>query len=215
MWSIVFSSKWQRKHLFAKENPLLWTWSKVKVFPHVASHAKKAILGSTQDLQMILLGNNRQSPGSKTKWRDLTEKFWILKTVQITLPSTSLYTLFAWSFIRKRSTLSTSQSLSQSLKGLENQGVHSPLLPSKFQAFATQASLDMAKQIRKGRKHKVAHLHITCPSKISLSDYFPLRETIYYLKDLTTFLWLSKGQHHTYLSPHKIATPLHLHHTSN
>ena len=44
MWSIVSSLEWQRKHLFAKENPLIWTRSKVKVFPQVASQAKKSHL---------------------------------------------------------------------------------------------------------------------------------------------------------------------------
>ena len=58
MWS-TSSSEWQKKHLFAKEYPLLWTWSKIKAFPQVTSHAKKVTLGGAQDLQMMFLWNNR------------------------------------------------------------------------------------------------------------------------------------------------------------
>ena len=36
-WSTVFASERQKKHLFAKKNPLRWSWSKVNTFPQDAS----------------------------------------------------------------------------------------------------------------------------------------------------------------------------------
>ena len=41
MWLIDFSSTRQKKHLLARVQPLLLSWSKVKTFPHKASQAKK------------------------------------------------------------------------------------------------------------------------------------------------------------------------------
>ena len=79
--------------MFAKEN-LLWTWSKLKAFPHVAFQAKKATLGGMQELQMMLHENNKRSLGSKTELRDLTEKFLRFETIQITMSSSFLYALF-------------------------------------------------------------------------------------------------------------------------
>ena len=127
MWSTVSSSKWQGKKLFAKEN-LLWTWSKLKAFPHVAFQAKKATLGGMQELQMMLHENNKRSLGFKMELRDLTKKFPLFKTIQITMSSSFLYTLFAWNFSKKCSTLCNSQSLNN----LEKWGTHPPPLPFDY-----------------------------------------------------------------------------------
>ena len=40
MWSIDSSWVWHRKHLLAKDQPLLCSWSRVKALPQVASQAK-------------------------------------------------------------------------------------------------------------------------------------------------------------------------------
>ena len=55
-WSIVSSFSCHKQHLFAKAHPLFWIKSKVKVLSHVASQAKKLILGCTHTLQMQLEG---------------------------------------------------------------------------------------------------------------------------------------------------------------
>ena len=95
-----------------------------------------------------------ESPGSKTELRDLTKKF-LLKVVHITLSSTSLCILFVWSFIKKHSTLS----ISQSLKGLENWGAQQPLLPSEFQTSATLASLNKDRGNKEGKDHvRIVHM---------------------------------------------------------
>ena len=64
-WSTVSSSKRQKKYLFAKKCPLLWSWSRVKTFPQEASQAKKATLGGVLDFQILPLGNKGESSGSK------------------------------------------------------------------------------------------------------------------------------------------------------
>ena len=46
-WSMVSSFSRHKKHLFSKAHPLFCTLSKVRALPHVASHAKKLILGCT------------------------------------------------------------------------------------------------------------------------------------------------------------------------
>ena len=46
-WFMFSSFSRHIKHLFANACPLFWTISKVKALPHVASHAKKLILGCT------------------------------------------------------------------------------------------------------------------------------------------------------------------------
>ena len=58
-----------------------------------------------------------------------------------------MWTLIAWIFCRKRS----NKSNSQSLKALEKRGVHPPLSPSRFQTFATQASLDEERVNKEGK----------------------------------------------------------------
>ena len=52
--SMDSSSTWHKKHLFAKDHPLFWTWSNVKAFPQVTSQAKKLTLGSTHAFHMFL-----------------------------------------------------------------------------------------------------------------------------------------------------------------
>ena len=46
-------------------HPLFWIKSKFKTFPHVASQAKKLILGCTHMFQMQLEGNKEGLPDSK------------------------------------------------------------------------------------------------------------------------------------------------------
>ena len=62
-----FSSLWQRKHLFAKNHPLVWTLSKVKVFPHVACYAKNPTLSDMHELQMTFIEKETKPPSSKAK----------------------------------------------------------------------------------------------------------------------------------------------------
>ena len=59
--------KWQRKHLFTKDHPLLFKWSKVKTFAHVASQAKKSTSSSTQEFQITPAGKEIVHPSSKSK----------------------------------------------------------------------------------------------------------------------------------------------------
>ena len=53
-WCMDSSSIWHKKHLFAKDLPFFWTWSKVKTFLHVAFQAKKLTLGCTNAFHMML-----------------------------------------------------------------------------------------------------------------------------------------------------------------
>ena len=56
MWLMDSSYKWRRKHLFAKDHPLLFEWSKVKtcsqVVSQVASQANQFTFGSIQEFQI-------------------------------------------------------------------------------------------------------------------------------------------------------------------
>ena len=56
---------WHKKHLFAKARPPFWIKSKVKALAHVASQAKKLILGYTHTFQMQLGGNEEELSSSR------------------------------------------------------------------------------------------------------------------------------------------------------
>ena len=58
MWSTDSSSLRHRKHLFTKDHPLLWMWSKVKTFLQVASHIKKTTLDKPTISKPHLLGKH-------------------------------------------------------------------------------------------------------------------------------------------------------------
>lgn len=55
-WLMFSSSHRHKKHLLGKEKPLRCTLSRVKIFPHHTSHAKKATLVGTTDFQIKFLG---------------------------------------------------------------------------------------------------------------------------------------------------------------
>ena len=56
-WLMDSSCAWHKQHLFAKAQPLFWTWSKVRTFPHDVSQAKKLTFGCTLDFHIIFIGN--------------------------------------------------------------------------------------------------------------------------------------------------------------
>ena len=73
-WSIDSPHFWQRKHLFAKTQPLFCNRSRVKTLPYEASHTKKLILGWAHDLQIIFEGNKAEEVGCIALYKDFTEK---------------------------------------------------------------------------------------------------------------------------------------------
>ena len=93
-WSIDSPHFWQRKHLFAKAQPLFCKWSKVKTLPHEASHAKKLILGWAQDIQIIFEGNKAEDTGCIALCKDFIETTPSFDSTYLTLSSSSILTIF-------------------------------------------------------------------------------------------------------------------------
>ena len=59
MWFTFSSSQPHKKQQLGSCHPRLWSLSKVRIFPHVASQAKKAALVGTLSTQMHLTGKAR------------------------------------------------------------------------------------------------------------------------------------------------------------
>ena len=60
MWCTFSSSQPHKKQQLGSCHPLLWSLSNVRIFPHVASQAKKAALVGTLSTQMHLTGKSRE-----------------------------------------------------------------------------------------------------------------------------------------------------------
>ena len=158
------------KHLFAKARPLFQTISKVKALPHVASHAKKLILGCTFTFQIQLEGNKDEPPASRTTQRDLTENLPLLVSIQDTISSTASITLLPCSLSKNLSASSTSQSLN----ALKKQGFQPPQPPSAkgSQICATHASLSTVKAKRERKNiHRGESPHHLSLQKLTLLPY--------------------------------------------
>ena len=92
-WSTDSSSLRHRKHLFAKDHPLLWMWSKVRTFLQVASQTKKTTLDRTHEFQTTLVGKTPYLLGFNTLYKVLTKKVSYLDSVHRTSSSLSKNTL--------------------------------------------------------------------------------------------------------------------------
>ena len=141
------SSSLQRKQLLTKDYPPFWSWSKVKKFPQVVSHAKKSTFEGTHEFQTHI-GNDTTTPNSKSAYKWLTENLLSYKFIHTNLYSSSLSTTFPCNLKNKSSTSSTTQSF----KEHEKQGFQWPLFPCWTQRSATQASFATDKAYKEGKE---------------------------------------------------------------
>ena len=115
MWSMVSSSSRQKKHLLAKNHPILFTQSNINTFSQEACQAKKKpTFGGTHDFQIIVTWNGIVLSVSKVEYRALIENLSSFGPIQITLSSFSPHTLLPCKLGRNCST-----NTPQSFKALE------------------------------------------------------------------------------------------------
>ena len=158
------------KHLFANARPFFQTISKVKALPHIASHAKKLILGCTFMFQIQLEGNRDEQPASRATQRDLTENLPLLVSVQDTISSISSITLLPCSLSKNISASSTSQSL----KALKKQGFQppNPPQPKGPKYLPSTVPSQQSKQKEKEKTYTKENPRTIYPSKISPSSHY-------------------------------------------
>ena len=155
-------------YTFDKVHPLFWIQSKVRTFPHDASQAKKLIFCCTQSSKLSSLGKKLMNPALRLCKGSLLRNCHPSVSNHLTLSSSSKFTIFP---PKHNSNLSTS-SISQSLKGLENQGLQLPPfspLAETIQTSLTQASLDATRANKEGKdSHKGVVPHHLSFQKLTL-----------------------------------------------
>ena len=196
------SSSLQRKQLLTKDYPPFWSWSKVKKFPQVVSHAKKSTFEGTREFQTTHIGNDTTTPNSKSAYKWLTENLLLYKFIHTNLYSSSLSITFPCNLKNKSSTSSTTQSF----KEHEKQGFQWPLFPCWTQRSATQASFATAKAYKEGKETHNG----SSPPRLSIQNFTLLSPTtkekkkpkkmfcsfLMDFQSLTPYLTLTSPKHH-------------------
>lgn len=118
MWWIVSSSSVQRKHQSTKDHPLLCNWSKFKIFPQEASHAKK-IYFSWDHRVPNCHHRNAFTLSCPEKYRRIWLKFTCLSSL-------ALLAALPWSLKGKTPSLY----ISQSSRFLENESSYTLCCPA-------------------------------------------------------------------------------------